>query len=302
MILIEKKCKTLKEIIVGNKRISDDSPLFFVAEIGINHNGDLDLAKEIIDIAVFCGADAVKFQKRTLELCIPDEMKDRVKETPWGEMTYYEYKQRLEFGDSEYREIDSYCKEKGIMWSASAWDVPSLNFLEERGVPFHKIPSPQLTNRELLIAAKKTNKPVFLGTGMSTVEEMEKAIHIFKNYPLVIMHCNSDYPSKNGDLNLSYIPKLIELYPEHIIGYSGHEEGISASLVAATLGAKVIERHVTKNRAMWGTDQAASIELSGLRRIVRDLKKLPIWLGNGNKVVTPSEELMKKKLRNVDTL
>lgn len=292
----------MKNVIVGDIEISEDSPVFFIAEIGINHNGDLDLAKKMIDMAVFCRADVVKFQKRTLEICIPPEMMNRIKETPWGEMTYYEYKKRLEFGKAEYSEIDRYCKEKGILWSASAWDVPSLNFLEEMGVPFHKIPSPQLTNKELLISAKKTNKPVFLSTGMSTEEEMKKAIQVLKDTQLVIIHCNSAYPSKNGDLNLSYIPKLKELYPDHIIGYSGHEEGISASLVAATLGAKVIERHITLNRAMWGTDQAASIEFSGLRRIVRDLKKLPIWLGNGKKVVTPSELPIKKKLRNVETL
>ncbi|MFX0014110.1 MAG: N-acetylneuraminate synthase family protein [Promethearchaeota archaeon] len=292
----------MKEIIIGDKQISEESPVFFIAEIGINHNGELDLAKKMIDMAVYCNADAVKFQKRTLDLCIPPEMRNRIKETPWGEMTYYEYKERLEFGESEYREIDQYCQEKKILWSASAWDIPSLTFLEKMGVPYHKIPSAQLTNRELLLSAKETNKPIFLSTGMSTEEEIKRAIEILKDTPLIIMHSNSAYPSVNGDLNLSYIPKLKELYPEHIVGYSGHEEGISASLVAATLGAKVIERHVTINRAMWGTDQAASIEFSGLRRIVRDLKKLPIWLGNGKKVVTPSELPVKKRLRNVETL
>ncbi|MFX0087844.1 MAG: N-acetylneuraminate synthase family protein [Candidatus Hodarchaeota archaeon] len=291
-----------KDLIIGDRVIGEDFPVFFIAEIGINHNGDLDIAKKIIDIASFCNVDAVKFQKRDIEISIPMEVRDQPRETPWGIISYFEYKKKLEFGEVEYKEIEKYCKDKKILWSVSVWDIPSLEFMMNFDVPFIKIPSAQLTNKELLLATREINKPILLGTGMSTEDEIKKAIKILENVPLVIMHCNSAYPAMDGDLNLSYIKKLIKLYPDHIIGYSGHEQGIAASLVAATLGAKVIERHVTIDRAMWGTDQAASIEFSGLRRIVRDTKKLPIWIGDGIKRVTESELQVKRKLRNVDTL
>lgn len=291
-----------KEIHVENRVISEDSPVFFIAEIGINHNGDLNIAKKIIDMASFCKADAIKLQKRNLELSVPLEMREIPRETPWGTMTYYEYKKRMEFDELDFKEIEKYCNEKEMIWSASIWDIPSLEFIMKFDVPFIKIPSAQLTNKELLLAARETNKPIFLGTGMSTEAEMKKAVKILEESYLVIMHCNSAYPAKNEDLNLSYIKKLRKLYPEHIIGYSGHEEGIAASIVAATLGARVIERHVTIDRAIWGTDQAASIEFSGLRRLVRDVKKIHIWFGDGMKRVTDSEIPIKKKLRNVETL
>jgi len=291
-----------KEIRIGNKVISEVGDVFFIGEIGINHNGSIEIAKKIIDMAVLCGVDAVKFQKRTPEICVPPKVRDRIIETPWGDMTYFEYKKRIEFGEEEYREIDEYCKRKGVVWFASAWDIPSVEFLEKFNVPCHKIPSAKLTDRELLEKVNSIGKPVILSTGMSTEEEIEKAVKVLNKVELIIMHCNSSYPAKPEELNLRYIQTLKKKFPQAIIGYSGHELGISASLVAATLGARVIERHITIDRAMWGTDQGASIEFSGLRRLVRDLKALPIWLGDGVKRVYESEFKVKEKLRDKETL
>jgi len=291
-----------KEIRIGNKVISEVGDVFFIGEIGINHNGSIEIAKKIIDMAVLCGVDAVKFQKRTPEICVPPKVRDRIIETPWGDMTYFEYKKRIEFGEEEYREIDEYCKRKGVVWFASAWDIPSVEFLEKFNVPCHKIPSAKLTDRELLEKVNSIGKPVILSTGMSTEEEIEKAVKVLNKVELIIMHCNSSYPAKPEELNLRYIQTLKKKFPQAIIGYSGHELGISASLVATTLGARVIERHITIDRAMWGTDQGASIEFSGLRRLVRDLKALPIWLGDGVKRVYESEFKVKEKLRDKETL
>ena len=292
----------MNQIRIVNKIISNGSPIFFVGEIGINHNGSIKIAKQIIDMASICGVDAVKFQKRTPEICVPVHVRNRIRETQWGEMTYFEYRKRIELGEKEYKVIDRYCQEKNIIWFASPWDLPSVDFLEGFDVPCYKIPSAQLTNKELLEKIKSLKKPVIMSTGMSTEKEIEKAVNLLQGIDLILLHCNSSYPAINGELNLSYIQKLKEKYPELVIGYSGHEEGISASLVAATLGAKVIERHITIDRAMWGTDQAASIEYSGLRRLVRDLKKLPVWLGDGQKKVYDSEKKVKEKLRRKETL
>jgi N-acetylneuraminate synthase len=290
------------QIKIGDRVISDDSPVFFIAEIGINHNGSLELAKEIIDLTVACKADAVKFQKRTPELCVPEKYKDRIVETPWGVMTYIEYRRKVEFGEAEYQEIARYCQEKNVIWFASAWDLPSVDFLEKYNVPCHKIASGQLTNMELLEKVKQLGKPIILSTGMSTEEEIDNAVQLLKGTDLILLHCNSSYPAADNELNLNYIPRLKQKYPELIIGYSGHERGITASLVAANLGAKVIERHVTSDRAMWGSDQGASIEYPGLRRLIRDLRNLPYWLGDGKKRVYESEIKLREKLRNKNTL
>jgi N-acetylneuraminate synthase len=282
--------------------ISEKNPAFFIAEIGINHNGSLEIAKQLIDLAKICDVDAVKFQKRTPEICVPNKVRNRIKETPWGEMTYFEYKNRIEFGEKEFKDIDRYCKEKNIIWFATPWDLPSVDFLEKFDVPCYKIASAHLTNKKLLEKIKELNKPVFLSTGMSTEKQIEKADEVLNETDHAILHCNSSYPAVDNELNLNYITILKQKFPESIIGYSGHEEGISASLIAANLGAKIIERHITLDRAMWGTDQAASLEFSGLRRLVRDIKKLPTWLGDGEKRVYDSEKLVRDKLRSIDDL
>lgn len=292
----------MKNIRIKEKIISDTSPVFFVAEIGINHNGSLENAKKLIDMAYLCGVDAVKFQKRTPEICVPEHKKQQIYETPWGDIPYIEYKKKVEFGEKEYREIDTYCKNKNMLWFASPWDIPSVDFLENFNVPCYKIASAKLTDRELLEKIRDLKKPIFLSLGMSTEEEIQKAIEILKNNDLILMHSNSTYPAPDSDLNLNYIKTLKKKNPEYIIGYSGHELGISASLIAVQLGAKVIERHITLDRAMWGSDQAASIEFSGLRRLIRDISKLEIWKGNGIKRVTESELRIRDKLRNKNTL
>jgi N-acetylneuraminate synthase len=289
-------------MIIGDKEITRNGPIFKIAEIGINHNGSIETAKQMIDLAKICGFDAVKFQKKVPEMCVPDSEKNKIKETPWGEMSYLKYKKKMEFGEKEFTEINNYCKEKDIVWFASVWDLPSIDFLEKFDVPCYKIPSAHLTNRELLLKLKSLKKPLLISTGMSTETEIKEALKILDSAELVVLHCNSSYPAKDEELNLNYINKLQLDYPEHVIGYSGHELGISATLVAAVFGAKVIERHITLDRAMWGTDQAASIEFSGMRRLSRDLDKLNVWLGDGIKRVTENEKKVKSKLRNVDTL
>jgi len=292
----------MREIKIKNKTISEDWPVFFVAEIGINHNGSIEIAKELIDMASFCKCDAVKFQKRTPDLCVPENQKNAHKDTPWGQLTYLEYKRRIEFNKEQYKVIDSYCKKKNIMWFASAWDFQSVDFLEKFKVPCYKIPSPMLTNKKLLEKVRDANKLVMLSTGMSTIAEIDKAVGLLDDVPLVIMHCNSSYPTENSELNLRVIETYKKRYPNHPIGYSGHEKGYTASLVAAVLGARVIERHITLDRTMWGSDQSASLEMPGLRRLTRDLSLLPLWLGNGEKRVFNSEIPIREKLRTEYTV
>lgn len=292
----------MKQIKIKEDIISDHSPIYLIAEIGINHNGSIELAKKLIDMAVSCKCNAVKFQKRTLELCVPEHMKNDPKMTPWGKMSYLDYKKRIEFDDSQYKIIDEYCKKNKITWFASPWDVPSVEFLEKFDVPCYKIPSAMLTNKILLKKIIKINKPVFLSTGMSTQDEVDRAVNILKDLPLVIMHCNSSYPAEDSELNLKVIETYQKKFHNHVIGYSGHERGYTASLVAAVLGAKVIERHITIDRTMWGSDQAASLEHSGLRRLRRDLSLLSEWLGDGVKKLYDSEKPIKEKLRYVNNL
>jgi N-acetylneuraminate synthase len=292
----------MTEIKIGKHVISEHNPIFFIAEIGINHNGSLELAKQLIDLAKICGADAVKFQKRTPEISVPEHMRSKMRETPWGDMTYFDYKKRMEFTEENYKELFDYCKSKDIVMFASPWDVPSVDFLEKFDVPVHKIASAKLTDKELLLRLKATGKPIIVSTGMSTEAEVDKAMEILDGSPIILLHCNSAYPSPDHELNLKYIHSMKQKYPNHIIGYSGHEFGIAASLVAATMGARVIERHITIDRAMWGTDQAASIEYDGLRRLIRDVKKLPLWLGDGVKKVTADEMKAKERLRDKSNL
>lgn len=269
----------------------------FIAEIGINHNGSLELAKELIDSAVDAGADVVKFQKRDVDSCVPKKVAATMRETPWGEMTYIEYKRKTEFGRYEYDEIDRYCKKKNILWTASVWDEKSLEFLMKYYVPFLKVPSACLTDLELLKKVVQKGVPVILSIGMSSMDEVEKAVQILGGTELTIMHCNSSYPAKEDELDLNVIPKLKERYPNYTIGYSGHELGIMPTLVAACLGAEVIERHITIDKGMWGTDQKASLDSKELRELIVMLRELPMWLGGDELNVYPDEELVRGKLR-----
>lgn len=271
---------------------------YIIAEIGINHNGDIDIAKKLIDVAAFAGCDAVKFQKRNPDVCVPEHQKSQKKDTPWGEMTYLEYKYRMEFNKEQYDEIDEYCKEKHISWSASPWDVDSLNFLNEYDIPFIKIPSAMLTNHSLLKQSAQTGKKIILSTGMSTIEEIDQAMYALKKHSkdYAILHCNSSYPADLKDLNLQCIKTLKKRYGGEV-GYSGHEFRLGTSVAAVYLGATIIERHITLDRSMWGSDHLASVEPQGLVKLVKGVRELEIALGHGEIEVTDSELEPRKKLR-----
>ncbi len=285
---------------IGDKRVGIGKPCFVVAEIGINHNGDINIAKQLIKLAHDAGFDAVKLQKKDPDISVPERQKKIKRETPWGELTYLEYKKRIEFEKKEFGEIDKYCKKLGIMWFASSWDIKSINFLEKFNVPCHKVPSALLTHKEYLKHLKKTNKPVILSTGMSTIKQIDEAVKILEGTPLVILHCTSTYPCKMEELNLKAIETLRERYKDHVVGYSGHEVGILPSVLAVGLhNAAIVERHVTISRAMWGTDQAASLERRGMENLLRDIRNVPKMEGDGQKKVYNSELPVMKKLRKV---
>lgn len=284
-----------KTVKIKNLTIGDGKPCFIVAEIGINHNGSIEIAKKLIDIARLCGCNAVKFQKRTIEKVYTKEELEAPRQSVFGN-TNGDLKRGLEFGYSEYKTIDEYCKKIGMLWFASCWDVESVDFIEQFDVCAHKISSACLSDTELLKKVKSTNKPILLSTGMSTIEEIDEAVKTLGNDNLVIYHCTSTYPTKNNEINLKVIPKLKERY-NCPIGFSGHEKGIFPSSAAVILGACSIERHITLDRTMWGSDQAASLEPEGLRKLVRDIRNIPDILGDGNKVVYESELPIRKKLR-----
>ena len=275
---------------------------FIIAEIGINHNGDLDIAKRLIDGAIFAGCDAVKFQKRTVEKVYSKEELDKPRESPWG-TTVRDQKLGLEFGKKEYDEIDKYCKEKGIDWFASAWDIDSQEFLRQYNLKYNKIASPMLTHKRLLEMVAEEKKYTFISTGMSTMEEIEASIDIFKktNCPFELMHCNSMYPMKDEDANLKMISVLRERFGCKV-GYSGHEVGLITTCAAMALGATSVERHITLDRAMYGSDQAASVEVMGFYRLVRYIRTIELALGDGQKKISEKEQEIKKKLRRVDTI
>lgn len=284
------------------------SKVHIIAEIGINHNGDLDIAKKLIRLAAVAGCDSVKFQKRNPDVCVPEHQKSVMRDTPWGRMTYLEYKYKVEFGKEEYDEIDRYCKENEIQWSASPWDLDSLEFLMQYDLPYIKLPSAHLTNVELLKACRETGKDIILSTGMSTVDEIDEAVKIFSWPPpknkLTLLHCNSTYPAPIEELNLSCINTLRErysdeLYPNIDIGYSGHEFRLGTSVATVLLGATVIERHITLDRTMWGSDHMASVEPQGLIKLVRGIRELESALGDGVIGVTEGEKPVRKKLRGV---
>ena len=268
-----------------------------IAEIGINHNGDIELAKKLIDWAALCGCDAVKFQKRTVNKVYSQEYLESYRESPWG-TTQRAQKEGLEFGKAEYDIIDKYCKEKNIKWFASAWDIDAQRFLQQYDCPFNKIASAMLTKMELLEEVAKEGKYTYIATGMSTFEEIDRAVEVFRkvNCPFELMHCNSTYPMKNEDANLRLIETIRNRYHCNV-GYSGHETGRIVSLAAVALGATSIERHITLDRTMYGSDQAASLEVDDLQRLVKDIRVIEKALGTGEKVLTEAEEAVKKKLR-----
>lgn len=271
---------------------------YLIAEIGINHNADIQIAKKLIDAAFACQWDCVKFQKRVPEIATPEAQKNIMRETPWGRMTYLEYKKKMELSKAEFDYIDKYCKEKPIAWTSSAWDLPSLDFISFYDVPFIKIPSAKLTEKELLTAAAKSGKPIILSTGMSTLEEIDQAVEIFKanNANFLLMHCNSVYPASNEELNVNCIKTLRERY-NCPVGYSGHEYDLEPSVYAAVLGAKVIERHITINHKLWGTDQAASLEVAAMDMLRKRLTDVDVVLGDGKKIITEKEKQVREKLR-----
>lgn len=286
------------KVSVGKKTIGTGEPVYIIAEIGINHNGDIEIAKQLMDVAVETGCDAVKFQKRTPEICVPEEQKSIPRETPWGSMTYFEYKKRIEFEQREFEQIDAYAKKIGIDWFASPWDVPSVDFLEGFNVPCQKIASACLTDSELLTAINKTKTTTILSTGMSSMQEIDKAVSLLNEVPLAIAQATSTYPAEASELNLRAIQTFAEKY-KIPVGYSGHERGLQVTIAAVALGATFIERHITLDRSMWGTDHSASLEPDGLKKLVRDIRIIELALGDGKKKVYDSEIPIRAKLRRV---
>ncbi len=276
------------EVTIGKSRVGPGHPVFIVAEIGINHNGDMAIAKKLIDVAAAAGVDAVKFQKREPDICVPEDQKQVMRETPWGVMSYLDYRRRLEFGRREYAEIDRYCREKGIIWFASCWDLPSLEFIDKFDPVCHKVASANLTDDDLIRAMDKRGKPIILSTGMSTWEEIEHAVALIRHSPLIITHNTSTYPCPPRELNLKMITTLKKRFACPI-GYSGHEVGLQTTYAAVALGVNLVERHVTLDRHMWGSDHLASVESTGLFRLVRDIRIVEAALGDGIKRVYESE-------------
>ncbi|MFG3115222.1 N-acetylneuraminate synthase family protein [Streptomyces sp. NPDC048197] len=284
---------------LGAREAGPGRPVYVTGEIGINHNGDLENAFALIDAAADAGCDAVKFQKRTPEVCTPRDQWDIERDTPWGRMTYIDYRHRVEFDEDGYRAIDEYCKKRGIAWFASPWDVESVAFLEKFDVPCYKVASASLTDDELLRAMRATGRTVILSTGMSTPKQIRHAVEVLGSDNILLCHATSTYPAKAEELNLRMINTLQDEYPNVPIGYSGHETGLQTTLAAVALGATFIERHITLDRAMWGSDQAASVEPGGLSRLVRDIRTIEESLGDGVKKVYESELGPMKKLRRV---
>ena len=285
------------QLSIGDRLIGKDQPVFIVAEIGINHNGSVELAKKLIDAAVFAGCDAVKFQKRTIEKVYTSEELARPRESPFGG-TNGDLKRGLEFSQDVYEEIDRYCREKRIQWFASCWDEESVDFIEKFSPPCYKIASASLTDDNLLRHHTQYGKPVIISTGMSTLEQIDHAVEVLGTKALVLLHCTSTYPSKEDELNLKMMSTLKDRYGVPI-GYSGHEVGLAPSLAAAALGACMIERHLTLDRAMWGSDHAASVEPMGFWRMIKDIRAIEKSLGDGIKRVYPGELSIIQKLRRV---
>lgn len=282
---------------IGDELVGEGQSVYVIAEIGINHNGSLDLAKQMIDGAVLARCDAVKFQKRTPELCVPRDQWTLERDTPWGRMTYIDYRHKIELGKKEYEEIDRYCRERGIHWFASCWDEESVDFIEQFDPPCYKAASASLTDLELLRKMKGTGRPLIISTGMSTAEQIDQAVEAVGADQLLIAHSTSAYPCPVEALNLKMVQTLKAQYPECPIGYSGHETGLAPTWAAVALGATFVERHITLDRAMWGTDQAASVEIVGLVRLVSQIHDINRALGDGVKRVHESELPSMRKLR-----
>jgi N-acetylneuraminate synthase len=290
---------TNKKIKIGNKYIGDGEPLYLIAEIGINHNGDLQIAKRLIDATWATGWNCAKFQKRTPDICVPEQQKNVIRQTPWGEMTYLEYKKRIEFEQKEYDYIDRYCREKPLDWTASVWDIPSLEFLLRYDVPFIKIPSAKITEHELITMAAESGRTLFVSTGMSTLEEVDNVVNLLEKHTkgnYVLFHTNSTYPAKLDELNLQMITTLKERY-HCIVGYSGHEYELAPAMIAPVFGASVIERHVTLDHTMWGTDQAASLEVRGMDALEKRIRSIKFIAGDGIKTIYEGEKKIREKLR-----
>ncbi len=287
-----------REINLGNRFVGDGCPTYIVGEIGINHNGDLDVAKSLMLAAKEAGIDAVKFQKRTPEICVPLEQQGQMRDTPWGYISYLDYRYKVEFDEAAYAEIDRYAKELGLDWFASSWDIPSLEFMEKFNPVTHKIASALLTDKELLRAHHATGKPIILSTGMSTMEQIREAVEILGEDNLVLCHTTSSYPCPPEELNLRMIQTLRDNF-SCPIGYSGHEVGLVPTVVASALGASLVERHITLDRAMWGSDQSASVEPQGISTLVKYIRVIEKSLGDGVKKVYDSEQSSLKKLRRI---
>lgn len=285
-----------REIKLGDRWVGEGHPTYVLAEIGINHNGDVQIAKDLIKAANDAGVDAVKFQKRTPEICVPDHQKTQMRDTPWGYISYLDYRYKVEFEQEEYEEIDAYCKSLGMAWLASSWDIPSLKFIDAFDPPAHKVPSALLTDHELMRAIRDTGRPVILSTGMSTMEEIDAAVKIFEQDNLLVCHATSSYPCPPEELNLKMIRTLAARF-DCPVGYSGHEVGLVPSALAVAMGASLVERHVTLDRAMWGSDQAASVEPQGIRTLVKYIRVTEKSLGDGKKKVYDSERSSLDKLR-----
>ncbi|MFA7360869.1 MAG: N-acetylneuraminate synthase family protein [Candidatus Kapaibacterium sp.] len=282
---------------IGNKFVGDSESVYVIGEIGINHNGSLELAKNLITGAKAAGCDAIKFQKRTPEICVPKDQWNKERDTPWGRITYLEYRHKMELSYEDFNEIDSFCKRLEIDWFASCWDEPSVDFIENFSPKCYKAASASLTDIALLRKMQLTGKPLIISTGMSTKEEIEDAVKNLEKEKLLIAHSTSAYPCPVDELNLNMIVTLKNDYPELPIGYSGHETGLAPTWAAVTLGATFVERHITLDRAMWGSDQAASVEIAGLHRLISNIRDIEKSLGDGIKRVYDSEISQRNKLR-----
>ena len=286
-------------VAIGRTLVGLDLPVYVIAEIGLNHNGDVEIAKRLIDVAADAGAQSVKFQKRTPEISTPEHMKSTPRETPWGTMTYLDYRYRVEFDREQYLEIGAHAHARGLDWFASPWDVPSVDFLEDLDVVAHKVASASVTDLELLERLAETGKPIILSTGMSTLDEIDRAVDTLGTEKLVLLHATSTYPLPPEEANLRTITTLRQLYSGVPVGYSGHERGLQISLAAVALGAVAVERHITLDRTMWGSDHAASLEPTGFEHLVRDIRIIGEALGDGVKRVFPGELAPQAKLRRV---